>query len=135
MEQVHLETMDHDSYHILEDMFIDGYRAAKDKLVYLRLAHIPFQLPTIDHSVTDATLYLNAVKIENLYEVGCVSPTFGTDQVLHQMYPGEMVRAQHSLRFIYVGTDGIVEKSLQELLGLVIEDKDEHDLVADNLCQ
>ena len=78
MEQVHLETMDHDSYHTLEDMFIDGYRAAKNKLVYLRLAHIPFQLPTIDHSVTDATLYLNAIKIENLYEVGCVSPTFST---------------------------------------------------------
>ena len=127
MEKVQLETMDHDSYHILEDMFINGYRAAKDKLVYLRLAHIPFQLPAIDHSSADSTLYLKEVKIENLYEVGSVSPTFGTDQVLHQMYPGEMVRAQHSLRFIYVKTDGIVEKSLQELLGIVIEDKDRHD--------
>ena len=127
MKQVHSETMDHDSYHILEEMFIDGYRAAKNKLVYLRLAHIPFQLPTNDHSVTDSTLYLNAVKIENIYEVGSVSPTFGTDQILHQMYPGDMVRAQHSLRFIYLQADGIVEKSLQELLGLAIEDKDRHE--------
>ena len=127
MEQVQLETMDHDSYHILEDMFINGYRAAKDKLVYLRLAHIPFQLPAIDHSSADSALYLKEVKIENLYEVGSVSPTFGTDQILHQMYPNEMVRAQHSLRFIYVRTDGIVEKSLHELLGLVIEDNDSHD--------
>ncbi len=127
MEQLQLETMDHDSYHILEDMFINGYKAAKDKLVYLRLAHIPFQLPAIDHSSADSALYLKEVKIETLYEVGSVSPTFGTDQILHQMYPNEMVRAQHSLRFIYVRTDGIVEKSLHELLGLVIEDKDKHD--------
>ena len=124
MEQVHLETIDLDSYRLLEDMFIDGYRAAKDKLVYLRLAHIPFQLSTTDNSVTDATLYLKAVKIESLYEVGSVTPTFGTDQILHQMYPGEMVRDQHSLRFMYVRSDGIVEKSLHELLGLVIEDTD-----------
>ncbi len=41
MEQVQLETMDHDSYHKLVDMFIDGYRAAKDKLVYEQGVDIP----------------------------------------------------------------------------------------------
>lgn len=126
MERAHTETIDRESYHRLEHMFVDGYRSAKDKLVYLRLAHIPFQLPVAHNTNETTTLYLKAVRIEDMFEVGSLTPAFATDQVLHHMYPDELVRGQHSLRFIYVRPDGVVEKSLDELLGLVIEDSAEH---------
>lgn len=127
VKNVSTESIDHDSYHRLERMFVDGYLSARDKLVFLRLAHIPFQLHATADGDETTTLYLKAIKIEDLFEVGSVTPAFATDQVLHQMYPDEMVSSQHSLRFIYVRPDGIVEKSLNELLGLIIEDAAEHD--------
>ncbi len=42
MNSTYGERIDHDTYHLLEEMFVEGYRAAQDKLVYLRLSHIPF---------------------------------------------------------------------------------------------
>ena len=127
MEQVQLETMDHDSYHTLVDMFIDGYRAAKDKLVYLRLAHVPFELPLGSDSHSEASMHLKSLRIEDVFEVGNVQPAFGTKQLIHQMYPHELVENRKSLKFVYVHHKGMVEKSLHEIFDLVIEDTDHHD--------
>ena len=127
MKNVDAERMDHDTYHRLEDMFADGYRAARDKLVYLRLAHIPYELPGDKAPDSDARMYLKSVRIEEVFEAGSVTPAFGSDRLIHQMYPHELVESRKSLKFVYVHRDGAVEKSLHELLGLAIEDADHHD--------
>lgn len=127
MENVDTERMDHEAYHRLEDLFVEGYRAARDKLVYLRLAHIPFELPADRSSNSDARMYLKTVRVEEVFEAGSVKPAFKTDRLIHQMYPHELVESSRLLRFVYVNHDGAVEKSLYELFGLVIEDADHHD--------
>ena len=127
MKNVEAETMDHDTYHRLEDMFAEGYRAARDRLVYLRLAHIPFELPGGQAADSDERMYLKSVRIEELFEAGSVTPAFGSNRLMHQMYPHELVESRKSLKFVYVHHDGTVEKSLHELFGLVIEDTDHHD--------
>ena len=121
------ERIDHDTYHRLEDMFVDGYRSAQDKLIYLRLASVPFELPVDPAGETDRPMHLKGVRIEEVFEVGNITPAFGTEQLVHQMYPHELVESRKSLKFIYVHQAGTVEKSLQELLGLVIEGADHHD--------
>ena len=124
MEDVDAERMDHDTYHRLEDMFVEGYRAAEDKLVYLRLTHIPFELRVEPASDSDSRMYLRSVRIEEVFEAGSVTPAFGSKRLVHHMYPHELVESRKSLKFLYVHHDGVVEKSLRELLGLVIEDAD-----------
>ena len=126
MKNVDTERMDHDTYHRLEDMFVEGYRTARDKLVYLRLAHIPFELSGDQASDSDTRMHLNSMRIEEVFEVGNITPAFGSNQLIHHMYPHELVKSRKSLKFVYVHHDGAVEKSLYELLGLVIEDADHH---------
>ena len=118
------ERIDHDTYHLLEEMFVEGYRAARDKLVYLRLAHIPFELQDGDGG--DSRLYLQGVRIEDIFEVGSASPAFGSAEMVHHMYPHELVRGHVSLRFLYVGRKGVVEMSLHEVLGLEVDDSSSH---------
>ena len=126
MTNVSAESIDHDAYHRLEDMFVEGYRAAWDKLVYLRLTHIPFDLPVDPASDPDLRMHLKDVRIEEVFEAGSVTPAFGSKRLVHHMYPHELVKSRKSLRFVYVHHDGVIEKSLRELLGLVIEDTDHH---------
>jgi hypothetical protein len=108
-------------------MFAEGYRAARDKLVYLRLAHIPFELPSNPDSDSDSRMHLKRLRIEEIFEVGNVTPAFGSTRLIHHMYPQELVESHKSLKFVYVHHDGTVEKSLHELFGLVVEDADHHD--------
>lgn len=124
---VRAEKMDLETYRRLEDMFAEGYRAARDKLVYLRLAHIPFELPGDADSDSESPMHLRSVRIEEVFEVGSVTPAFGSKRLIHQMYPHELVESRKSLRFVYVHHDSVVEKSLRELFGLVIEDLEFHD--------
>lgn len=127
MKNVEAEKMDSDTYHRLEDMFAEGYRAAQDKLVYLRLAHIPFELPGDLASDSDSRMHLKSVRIEEVFEAGSVTLAFGSNRLIHQMYPDELVESRKSLKFVYVHQEGAVEKSLHELFGLIIEDADYHD--------
>ena len=127
MNKVDVERIDHDTYHLLEDTFIQGYRAAQDKLVYLRLTHIPFVLPLGSDSQSEASMHLKNLRIEDVFEVGNVQPAFGANQLIHQMYPHELVENRKSLKFVYVHHKGMVEKSLHELFDLVIEDTEYHD--------
>ena len=127
MKNVDAERMDHDTYHRLEDMFAEGYRAARDKLVYLRLAHIPFELPVNPDSDSDFRMHLKSVRIEEVFEAGSITPAFGSNRLIHRMYPHELVESRKSLKFVYVHHDGVIEKSLHELFGLIIEDSDHHD--------
>ena len=118
------ERIDHDTSHLLEEMFAEGYRSARDKLVYLRLAHIPFEMQDGDGG--DPSLYLQGVRIEDLFEVGSASPAFGSAEMVHHMYPHGLVRSHVSLRFLYVGRKGVVEKPLHEVGGLEVDDTSSH---------
>ncbi len=126
MADADAERMDHETYHRMEDMFAEGYRAAQDKLAYLRLAHIPFEMPVDPDSDSDTRMHLIGVQIDEVFEVGSVTPAFGTNRLMHQMYPDQLVKCRTSLRFRYVHRGGAAEKSLRELFGLVIEDADHH---------
>ena len=126
MRNTSVERIDHDTYHLMEDMFVEGYRSARDKLVYLRLSHIPFELPADPDSESSGSMHLSSVRIEELYDVGSVTPAFGSDKLVHHMYPHELVKNRKSLKFVYFHNDGAVEKSLHDVLGLVIEDAHHH---------
>ena len=71
-------------------------------------------------------MHLKSVRIEEVFEAGSVTPAFGADRLVHQMYPHELVECRKSLTFVYVDRERAVEKSLRQLLGLVIEDADHH---------
>ena len=124
MEDTDADRMDHDTYHRLESIFVEGYRAAQDKLAYLRLTHIPFEMPADPDSDSDSRMHLRSVEIDEVFEVGSITPAFGTNRLMHQLYPHAMVECRRSLKFRYVHRGGTVEKSLRELFGLVIEDAD-----------
>lgn len=127
MENSYAENMDHDAYHRLEDMFVEGYRTAPDKLVYLRLTHIPFDIRVEAAPDSDSRMHLKSVRIKEEFEAGSVTPAFGSKRLVHHMNPHELVKNRKSLRFVYVHRDGEVEKSLRELFGIAIEDAEGHD--------
>ncbi len=114
------ETIDHESYHKLEEMFVEGYRNAKDKMLYLRMAHIPFELPP--SSTEEVPYYLQQLHITEKVDVGHVAPAFASPKLVHQMFPHELVRSSTQLTFIYVNQHGIKECSLQELYQLNVVD-------------
>lgn len=119
-----METIDHDSYHKLEAMFVEGYRDANDKMLYLRMAHIPFEL-TAD-SENELGWYLQKLDINEQVTVGHVAPAFASSQMVHQMYPHELVRSSTKLAFIYVNQEGVKECSLKDLYQLTITESEHH---------
>lgn len=127
MNSVYTEKLDHETYHLLEDMFVEGYRTARDKLVYLRLSHIPFELAENQDTDSGNSMHLDSIRIEETYDVGNAAPAFGLDKLVHHMYPHELVKNHKLLRFVYVHQGGTVEKSLHDVLGLTIEGAYDHE--------
>ena len=82
---------------LLEAAFIEGFRNAGDKAVFLRLAGIPHDLPGKDGE----GLKLFEVRVSDHYEVGTAAPGFGTSELVYHPFPGAMVRCSTRLRFIY----------------------------------
>jgi hypothetical protein len=105
--------MDPGEYRALESAFIDGFRQARDKPGFLRLAQIPLELDRPNQP----GLKLMQVAIEEAFEVGRASPGFGSRELVYQPLPASLVTAHAQLRFRYVSADELRELTLAEALG------------------
>lgn len=106
--------MDPEEYRALESAFIDGFRQARDKRGFLRLARIPLEL----ERANQPGLKLMQVAIEEAFEVGRASPGFGSRELVYQPLPASLVTARAQLRFRYVSADELCELTLAEALGM-----------------
>ncbi len=145
-----MEAMDHENYHQLEQVFLEGYRTAQDKTLFLRLSHIPFvlsantndlflastthrdpQSPQPAHSDSKSsahtkTWYLQKVNIVQTEVVGQISPAFASQELIHHILPHKLVESSYKLTFTYVHNQGAREFSLAELLNIHIESDHHH---------
>ncbi len=104
--------MTHEEHASLESAFIDGFREARDKPAFLRLARIPLELEAPGR----AGLKLMQVVIEDAYEVGRASPGFGTRELVYHPVPVSRVSGIAQLRFRYVSADELRELTLAEVM-------------------
>ena len=103
----------------VEAAFIAGFREAPDKRAFLTLAGIPLTLPgRSDYKLVE-------VKLDDRWQVGSVSPGFGTSELSYQPLPGALVSRKTHLRFIYVSARRAREKRLAELRGRAAAPADE----------
>ncbi|MEM7237041.1 MAG: hypothetical protein AAF501_04365 [Pseudomonadota bacterium] len=86
---------------LLTAQFIDGFRDAKDKMSYLRLAGVPLE---IDDD-TGPSLKLVDVQLTTEWQVGTASPSFGSRELSYLPFPGEMITERTNLGFVYVSLD------------------------------
>jgi hypothetical protein len=109
--------MQHDDYHVIEDAFIEGFRAAPDKRAFLQLARIPFE-------IEDAAggFKLLDVKLNDSFSVGAASPGFGSSELVYHPLPGEMVTCKTALTFVYVSARETRAMTLADVLKATGED-------------
>ncbi len=96
----------------LAETFIEGFRGAEDKVSYLRVAGVPFDLPGPD----GLTQRLVDVSIVEGFQVATASPGFGTRELVYLPFPGEMVRERTTLTFVYVSLTGRTDLDLVDHL-------------------
>lgn len=82
----------------LATQFVQGFREAKDKTSYLRLANIEFHREGKD----GLTMHLVDAKITSNWQVGTASPAFGSRELVYMPFPGEMVSERETMTFTYV---------------------------------
>ena len=90
--------MDPEEIAIAERAFIEGFRAASDKLGFLRLARIPLELAYGG----GPSLKLMQVAIEEVTEVGRASPGFSSRELVYHPLPGGLATTNARLAFHYV---------------------------------
>lgn len=94
---------------VLSIQFIDGFREAKDKMSYLRLAGVPLEVPG---EGDEPSLKMVDVQLTTEWQVGTASPSFGSRELSYLPFPGEMVTERTNMGFVYVST---VRKSVVDL--------------------
>ena len=102
-----------DDLQVLTAQFIDGFREAKDKAAYLRIAGVPLE---IDDPAGGPALKLVDVTLTTEWQVGTASPSFGSRELSYLPYPGEMVAERTNMGFVYVSLDGKLCRDLREFL-------------------
>ena len=113
----HLHSHMHDAdeaaeLQVLAAQFIDGFRDAKDKTSYLRLAGVPLELEDGD----GPSLKLVDVKLTTEWQIGTASPSFGSRELSYLPFPGEMVTERTNMGFVYVSID---KKKIMDLRGFL----------------
>ena len=78
----------------LAAQFIDGFRAAADKMAFLRLAGVPLEIPD---GRGGPTLKLVDVQLTTEWQVGTASPSFCSRELSYLPFPGPMVDDWRSL--------------------------------------
>ncbi len=101
-DHLHSHMHDHDEaedIQVLATQFIDGFKAAADKSVYLQLAGVPRE---VKDDAGGAPLKLVDVQLTTEWQVGTASPSFGSSELSYLPYPGPMVTERTNMGFIYV---------------------------------
>lgn len=87
---------------ILSTEFIEGFRAATDKAVYLKLAGVPLEIADTEGG---PPLKLVDVALTTEWQVGTASPSFGSRELTYLPFPGAMVTERSNMGFVYVSLD------------------------------
>ena len=87
---------------VLTAQFIDGFREARDKAAYLRIAGVPLEIPD---EAGGPPLKLVDVTLTTEWQVGTASPSFGSRELSYLPFPGEMIAERTNLGFVYVSLD------------------------------
>lgn len=103
---------------ILSAQFIEGFREAKDKMSYLRIAGVPFERPDPEGG---PSLKLVDVKLETEWQVGTASPSFGSRELSYLPFTGEMVTERTNMGFLYVSIERAEKIDLRTFLRPRIE--------------
>ena len=103
-----------DDLQVLTAQFIDGFREARDKAAYLRIAGVPLE---IDDPAGGPTLKLVDVTLTTEWQVGTASPSFGSRELSYLPYPGEMIAERTNMGFVYVSMDAKISRDLRDFLG------------------
>ncbi len=98
---------------VLCEQFIDGFRTAKDKAAFLRIAGVPLEIADTDGG---ASLKLVDVALRTEWQVGTASPSFGSRELSYLPFPGEMIAERTNLAFVYVSSDRKEEIDLRKFL-------------------
>ena len=98
---------------ILTAQFIDGFRAAKDKAAFLKIAGVPLE---IDDPAGGPPLKLVDVSLITEWQVGTASPSFGSRELSYLPYPGDMVTERTNMAFVYVSLDSKISRDLRAFL-------------------
>ncbi len=110
----HMEPQDHAAeLQILATQFIDGFREAKDKAAYLRIAGVPLE---IEDAAGGPPLKLVDVTLTTEWQVGTASPSFGSREISYLPFPGEMIAERTNLGFVYVSLDAKRVRDLRDFL-------------------
>lgn len=105
---------------VLMTSFIEGFRGAKDKTSYLRLADIPFSKTGTD----GLKMHLVDTNITSNWQIGTASPAFGSRELMYMPYPGDMVTERENMIFTYVSLTEREDVDLNTLLKSKIDKKD-----------
>ena len=97
---------------VLAAQFIDGFREAKDKMSYLRLAGVPLEREDGD----GPSLKLVDVQLTTEWQVGTAAPSFGSRELSYLPFPGEMITERTNMGFVYVSLDSKSVLDLRDFL-------------------
>ncbi|WP_413204112.1 hypothetical protein [Rhodospirillum sp. A1_3_36] len=107
----HMEPEDEaEELRLLTSQFIDGFRSAKDKAAYLRLAGVPLE---IADDAGGPPLKLVDLSLKTEWQVGTASPSFGSRELSYLPFPGAMIQERENFHFIYVSLDRRVDRDLR----------------------
>ncbi|MEO1276337.1 MAG: hypothetical protein AAFV96_13430 [Pseudomonadota bacterium] len=98
---------------VLTTQFIDGFREARDKAAYLRLAGVPLEIADPQGG---APLKLVDVTLRTDWQVGSAAPSFGTRELSYLPFPGSMIAERTNLAFVYVSLDRRRDVDLRDFL-------------------
>jgi hypothetical protein len=82
---------------LVEAAFVEGFLQASDATSFLRLARVPFEGTTAD----GARLVLLRVEVENVADVGSITPHLGGASFRYDPLPTRMVSRRKRLRLVY----------------------------------
>jgi hypothetical protein len=99
---------------LVEAAFVEGFLTASDMTSFLRLAHVPFEGTAAD----GAKLVLLRVEVDNVADVGSVTPHLGGATFRYDPLPTRMVSRRKRLRLIYF--DGHKPRMLDLLEALAL---------------
>ncbi|MDJ0631429.1 MAG: hypothetical protein QNJ44_24465 [Rhodobacter sp.] len=98
---------------VLCQQFIDGFRTARDKAAYLRIAGVPLERADPDGG---PSLKLVDVALRTDWQVGTASPSFGSRELSYLPFPGEMIAERTNMDFVYVSSDRKLRTDLRDFL-------------------
>lgn len=106
---------------VLMTAFIEGFREAKDKSSYLRLADIPLTRDGSD----GLKMHLVDTNITSNWQIGTASPAFGSRELVYMPYPGQMITERENMVFTYVSLTEREDVDLVALLKSKIKHEDQ----------